>query len=82
MSNKLISHNSCHNFLLSLETQGIKLGLSRTKKLLDCCENPQKQIKTIQIIGTKQRLVQDLNLGYTLLPKPFQDKSFDFQPQE
>ena len=40
------------NFLLSLETQGIKLGLKRTKALLACCGNPEKMIKSVQIIGT------------------------------
>ena len=41
-----------YSFLLSLETRGIKLGLERTKKLLQRCQNPQKKIKSIQIIGT------------------------------
>ena len=38
------------NFLLSLETQGIKLGLTRTKKLLSCCGNPEEKLLNIQII--------------------------------
>ena len=41
-----------HDFLLSLETRGIKLGLSRTKKLLSACNNPENSFKSIQIIGT------------------------------
>jgi len=53
MSSKFNSRQSIgHNFLLSLETRGIKLGLSRTKKLLSDCNNPQKHIKSVQIIGT------------------------------
>ncbi len=53
MSSKLNSNCSIgHNFLLSLETRGIQLGLSRTKKLLSFCNNPQEHIKSIQIIGT------------------------------
>ena len=46
------NHLSGHHFLLSLETQGIKLGLSRTKKLLLACNNPEDSIKSVQIIGT------------------------------
>ena len=41
-----------HDFLLSLETRGIKLGLTRTKKLLSACNNPENSFKSIQIIGT------------------------------
>ena len=53
MFNKSHSNNlSGHNFLLSLETQGIKLGLSRTIKLLVACNNPEDDIKSVQIIGT------------------------------
>ena len=53
MFNKSNSNNlSGHIFLLSLETQGIKLGLSRTKKLLLACNNPEDDIKSVQIIGT------------------------------
>ncbi|MAQ43519.1 MAG: hypothetical protein CMG25_03435 [Candidatus Marinimicrobia bacterium] len=40
------------DFLLSLETQGIKLGLQRTTALLLKCNNPEKDLKSIQIIGT------------------------------
>ena len=37
-------------FLLSLETQGIKMGLRRTKQLLSVCNNPENHLKSIQII--------------------------------
>ena len=40
------------SYLFSLETKGIKLGLDRTNKLFDACDNPQKKIKSIQVIGT------------------------------
>ena len=40
------------SYLLSLETKGIKLGLDRTYNILSACNNPQDQIKTIQIVGT------------------------------
>ena len=43
---------SGHDFLLSLETRGIRLGLSRTKKLLLSCNNPEQSVKSVQIIGT------------------------------
>ena len=40
------------NYLLNIPTQKIKYGLSRTKKLLKVCGNPQNNIKTIQVVGT------------------------------
>ena len=52
MSNALNSNSKGKDFLLSLETQGIKLGLQRTKDLLSICGNPDKQLNSIQIIGT------------------------------
>ena len=39
-------------YLLSLESKGIKLGLERTEELLESCGNPQKNFKSIQVIGT------------------------------
>ena len=53
MLNKSPSNNSNgYNFLLSLETQGIKLGLQRTKQLLLACNNPEEYVNSVQIIGT------------------------------
>ena len=52
MSNVLNSSSKGKNFLLSLETQGIKLGLQRTKDLLSICGNPDKHLNSVQIIGT------------------------------
>ena len=40
------------SYLLSLETKGIKLGLERTEQLLQYLLNPEKNIDTIQILGT------------------------------
>ena len=40
------------NYLISLETRGVRLGLSRTKELLRRCGSPHNRIETIQIIGT------------------------------
>lgn len=40
------------SYLLSLESKGIKLGLENTEKLLAVCSNPQKNFKSIQVIGT------------------------------
>ena len=40
------------SYLFSLETKGIKLGLERTNQLFDACANPQKNFKSIQVIGT------------------------------
>ena len=39
-------------YLLNIPTQKIKYGLSRTYQLLDACGNPEKEIQTIQIVGT------------------------------
>ena len=39
-------------YLFSLETKGIKLGLSRTKELLKECGSPHKNIPIIQVLGT------------------------------
>lgn len=39
-------------YLFSLESRGIKLGLQRTIQLLKDCGSPHKKIKIIQIIGT------------------------------
>ncbi|MDC0145478.1 Mur ligase family protein [bacterium] len=40
------------NYLFSLESKGIKLGLERTEKLFHFCKNPQKNFPSIQVIGT------------------------------
>lgn len=40
------------NYLLTLESKGIKLGLDRTLDLLKACNNPEKSFKSIQIVGT------------------------------
>ena len=40
------------NYLISLETKGVRLGLHRTKELLKRCGSPHKQLQIIQIIGT------------------------------
>ena len=39
-------------FLFSLETQGIKLGLERTSQLLSLLKNPHNNYFKIQIVGT------------------------------
>ena len=44
--------NKAEEYLFSLESKGIKLGLERTKKLLDKCDKPHKKVKVIQILGT------------------------------
>ena len=40
------------NYLLNIPTQKIKYGLTRTIDLLNLCGNPQKDIFSIQILGT------------------------------
>ena len=52
MLNVSNSNSRGKDFLLSLETQGIKLGLQRTKDLLSVCGNPDKHLNSVQIIGT------------------------------
>ena len=44
--------NNYLQYLFSLETKGIKLGLERTQKLFQACKNPHKNFKSIQVIGT------------------------------
>ena len=44
--------NSEINYLLSIESKGIKLGLKRTKSLLSVCQNPQKKLNVVQVTGT------------------------------
>ena len=39
-------------FLLSIESKGVKLGLSRTVSLLQSCGNPHRADNIIQIVGT------------------------------
>ena len=52
MSDALSLDNLGKEFLLSLETKGIKLGLTRTKQLFKVCGNPEKDLQSIQVIGT------------------------------
>ena len=40
------------NYLFKIPPHKIKLGLERTEKLLEACNNPENQIISIQIIGT------------------------------
>ena len=44
--------NQNQDRLLKIASTGIKYNLERTKKLLAICGNPQRKIKTIQIVGT------------------------------
>ena len=39
-------------YLLSIESKGIKLGLTRTRLLNDSCGNPDKNLRIIQVAGT------------------------------
>ena len=39
-------------FLESIDSKKIKLGLSRTRQLLQACSNPHISMKVIQIVGT------------------------------
>lgn len=40
------------NYLISLETSGIKLGLERTENLMKACGSPHNSLKCAQIVGT------------------------------
>ena len=40
------------NYLLNIESKGIKLGLERTKALLKQCSDPHNSLKCIQVAGT------------------------------
>ena len=39
-------------YLLSIETRGIKLGIQRTREIMAACENPQIGLPSIQVAGT------------------------------
>ena len=39
-------------YLLSIKTRGIKLGIERTKKIMAICGNPQIGMPSIQVVGT------------------------------
>tara|TARA_Y100000590_G_scaffold158603_1_gene182039 strand:- start:6595 stop:7797 length:1203 start_codon:yes stop_codon:yes gene_type:complete len=40
------------NYLLSIESKGIKLGLDRTYQMMAACENPHVGLPAIQVVGT------------------------------
>ena len=40
------------NYLLSIESKGIKLGLDRTYKMMKACGNPHIELPAIQVAGT------------------------------
>ena len=40
------------NYLLSIETRGIKLGLERTRSMMKTCGNPHLGLPIIQVVGT------------------------------
>ena len=40
------------DYLFSLESKGIKLGLEKTEELLAACGNPQEHFISIQVVGT------------------------------
>ena len=44
--------NTSIKYLLSIESKGIKLGLTRTRLLNDSCGNPDKNLRIIQVAGT------------------------------
>ena len=46
------SINQAINYLLSIESKGIKLGLERTKKIMEVCGNPHTKLSIIQVAGT------------------------------
>ena len=39
-------------YLLSIETRGIKFGIQRTRDIMDACGNPQAGMPSIQVAGT------------------------------
>jgi len=46
------SINPAINYLLSIESKGIKLGLERTKEIMAACGNPHAKLPVIQVAGT------------------------------
>ena len=63
---------NAEKYLFSLETKGIKLGLSRTHALLKKCGSPHKDVSIIQVLGTNGKgstcaiLYKLLNLQYNV----------------
>ncbi len=39
-------------YLLSIETRGIKLGIQRTREMMAACDNPHSGLPVIQVAGT------------------------------
>ena len=39
-------------YLYSIETRGIKLGIQRTREIMVACNNPQIGLPSIQVAGT------------------------------
>ena len=40
------------NYLLSIDTKGIKLGFKRTREMMEACNNPHLGLPAIQVVGT------------------------------
>ena len=72
--------NSAINYLLSIDSKGIKLGLDRTIALNNSCGNPDKNLKIIQVAGTNGKgstcamiasgLQKTLNINVGLFTSP------------
>lgn len=58
-------------FLFNIPSQKIKFGLSRTESLLKACNNPEKKVLSIQIVGTNGK-----GSVSTLLAKALVDKGY------
>ena len=51
-SSKDNNHKSLLQYLLSIESKGIKMGLQRTNALKQACGNPDQNLSIIQVAGT------------------------------
>jgi len=48
----MMTYSKSLEYLSSLETYGIKLGLDQVAELLECCGNPHEKLKFIHVAGT------------------------------
>ena len=55
------------DYLLNISSKKIKYGLKRTKQLLKACNNPQKKVYSIQIVGTNGKGSISALLSSTLI---------------
>ena len=64
------------NFLESIDSKKIKLGLSRTTQLLQACSNPHLSMNIIQIVGTNGKGSTAAMIAHTLIKNQYKTGLF------